>query len=573
MLTKLAAGLLMLSVLVIIHEAGHMVIARLFKVGVPVFSVGMGPRIAGFRFRGTDYRFSAVPVGGYVQMAGADPFGEEDPDAWVDPAQDFMKKPVWQRLLILLAGPAANLILPLVVLSAVFLGGEERPDAVVGMVLPDSPAAVAGLVEGDEIISVNGEPVDIWVDLARGVQGSTEGAALAIGVRRGDREFTASLPPSAVELTEDGFADLRVTGLSWMRVSSQIGVDDPTSPAARAGLRTGDGVTKVDGKAVETWSELIAATTGPEHAVEYRRPLDEEARAATGERYEVRTTTLRADPTWVARDGDPHANPWGLVPVMLFVGAYAEDSAAADAGVKLDDRIYAVDGQVVRDWYDLLRLVKATAPPPEAITPSGGCLGARPEPPAPRSVSLTVVRDGALTDLAFEPRMTRELVRATVQYRPLLGIVQYPDAFVDGAMTFKRYAITQAVPEAARETWSTLGATFGVLGQFFAQERKLGETIGGPIAIFDMAGKSAESGLASFARMLAAISIGLGIVNLLPVPALDGGQILFYAIEGVRGRPLSMAIRERVQMVGVLFLVALILVVSVNDISRVFRGG
>ncbi|MBW1879720.1 MAG: site-2 protease family protein, partial [Deltaproteobacteria bacterium] len=137
MLVKILAGLVMLSVLVIIHEFGHFVVARLFRVGVPVFSVGMGPRVGGFRWKGTDYRLSALPIGGYVQLAGADPFGEEDPDAYVDPAEDFMQKPVWQRFLVMLAGPAANLALPLLILSAILMAGEQRPDTVIGMVLPD----------------------------------------------------------------------------------------------------------------------------------------------------------------------------------------------------------------------------------------------------------------------------------------------------------------------------------------------------------------------------------------------------------------------------------------------------
>jgi regulator of sigma E protease len=572
MLVKILAGLVMLSVLVIIHEFGHFVVARLFKVGVPVFSVGMGPRVGGFRWKGTDYRLSALPVGGYVQMAGADPFGEEDPDAYVDPAEDFMLKPVWQRLLVMLAGPVANLALPLLILSVILVGGEERPDSVVGMVLPDSPAEQAGLHPDDRILAVNDTPVDIWLDFSRALR-RAEGQDVELLVEREGQQRSVLLPGSVVTLTADGLADLRTVGLSWMNVSTQVGVDDPSSPAARAGLRTGDGIVEVDGQPVDRWRDLMAALDGDVHEVTYRRAPDEDAEGGSDE-VEIRTTTLRVDLEWQPRSGDPHGKKFGLVPVMLFVGAYAKDSAAEEAGVQLNDRILAVDGKMVRTWYDLLGMVKETVPPQEsAIASPTGCLRARSERPEPRLLALTVVRDGEVIDLEFRPRMTRELVRAMVVYRPLMGIVQYPDAFVDGSLQMKSYSPVAAVPEAARETVQVLGTTFGVLVQFLTRERQMKETIGGPIAIFDMAGKSAQMGFASFGRMMAAISIGLGIINLLPVPVLDGGQILFFAIEGVRGRPLSISLREKIQMIGVLFLVALILIVSVNDITRVISGG
>ncbi len=578
MLLKIVAGLVMLSVLVIIHELGHFVVARLFGIGTPVFAIGMGPRVAGFRLGETDFRIAAFPIGGYVQMSGADPFGEEDPDSWIDPDKDFMRKPVWQRLLVMAAGPAANLLLPVVLLAAVLMGGEERPDAVVGMVLPDSPAELAGIQPGDRVLAVGDHPIEVWGDLVDGL-GAVRGE-VEIKVLRAGAEQRLVLPAAEVSRTEDGYADLRSAGLSWMQVSSQVGVDDPASPAARAGLRTGDGIVAVDGVAVRTWEQLSDALAGgAAHEVTYRRQKRDEADTASGAAdeasrpFEEGTVTLAADPTWAPRAGDPHGDRFGLIPVQLFVGAYAKDSAASEAGVKLDDRIFAIDGVQVRDWNDLLRLVAATAPPPEQIARSGGCLGARQETPELREVTLTVVRDGALIDLSFRPRLTRELVRAFIRYRPLLGIQQYPDAFVEGGLTFRRVSLLRAVPEAVRDTVGVVGSTFGVLGQFLAQERKASETIGGPIAIFDMAGQSAALGFAAFGRMMAAISVGLAIVNLLPVPVLDGGQILFYAIEGLRGRPLSLALRERIQMVGVLFLIGLFLFVSVNDISRVIRGG
>ena len=128
LLTYILAGLVMISFVVVIHEFGHFIVARAFGIGTPVFSVGMGPRLFGFMWKDTDFRVSALPLGGYVQMAGADPFGEEDANSWVDPEEDFMKKPVWQRLLVMLAGPAMNIGLPFVVFTGVFMLGDSLRD-------------------------------------------------------------------------------------------------------------------------------------------------------------------------------------------------------------------------------------------------------------------------------------------------------------------------------------------------------------------------------------------------------------------------------------------------------------
>ncbi len=569
LLTKIIAGLVMLSVLVVIHEFGHFIVARLFKIGVPVFSVGMGPRIAGFEYNGTDYRLSALPIGGYVMMSGADPFGEADPDTYVDPDEDFMRKPVWQRLLVMFAGPGANLLLPIFLLTAVLFVGEDRSAAVVGMVHPDTPAAEAGVRPDDRLVAVDGEPVELWSDVMRRIQ-DRPGAPITLTVDRAGEPLEVALPPDAFEVTRDGFADLSVTGLSWMQKSSQVGVDDPTSPAGRAGIRTGDGIVAVGDREVRTWRGLEAALAeGDSHTVTLRRAAEE-----AGE-VETLRVPLERDPTWSPpHPEDPWAdNEFGLVPVMLFVGSYGEDSAAADAGVELDDRILLIDGSPVRDWNELIQRVSATQTVEDIPTTAGGCMRGPPEPPAARAMTLTVVREGEVHELELVPRMTRELVRTQVAYRPLIGVMQYPNAFVDGELVFKRYGLLEAVPEAARESVAVLGATFDVLGQFLTRERQMRETIGGPIAIFDMAGTSAEMGLGAFARLMAAISIGLAVINLLPVPVLDGGQILFYSIEGIRGRPLSVAIREKIQMIGVLFLVGLILIVSVHDISRVISGG
>src|SRR5678816_2948139 len=116
--------------------------------------IGLGPRLFGFHAFETDFRVSLLPIGGYVLLSGADPFGEEDPDTVVDPSRDFMRKPVWQRLVIMVAGPAMNLALPFVLFTIVLMFGEPTEDNVVGTVYPGTVASRIGLEEGDEVVSV-----------------------------------------------------------------------------------------------------------------------------------------------------------------------------------------------------------------------------------------------------------------------------------------------------------------------------------------------------------------------------------------------------------------------------------
>lgn len=543
----IVAGLVMVCVLVVVHEAGHFLVAKMFRIGTPVFSIGMGPRLFGFEWRGTDYRISALPVGGYVRMAGADPFGEEDPDDAVAPEEDFMRKPVWQRLLVMVAGPAANLILPFVLFTGVLMLGEPQPDNTVGTVLPGSPAEEVGLREGDRIVEAAGREVDVWIDFVRRLDAHA-GGPIPLVVERDGQRVALELPPGAVQHTHDGLVDTERLGLWSSRVSSRIGVDDPASPAGRAGLRTGDGIVEVDGRAVATWNDLLGALEpGRSHTVRA-------ARAEDGRVVHL-SFTLEPDPSWSPRADDPLGNPWGVTPALVYVGAVVEGLPAAAAGIRPDDRLYRIDGQPVRTWSDLTAYVGATV---ERAGPDA----------APRPLTVDLVRAGELVTLQFTPSVERDVVRGSVRYRPLMGIQQYPDAWRGAPEIKKYYSLVEAVPRATEEATMVLKGTLGVLGNLLTGELQPSESIGGPIEIFRAAGEGAKEGIFTFARLMGTISFSLGIINLLPVPVLDGGQIVFYAIEGLRGRPLSLELRERVQMVGVLALVAVMLMVTVMDVSR-----
>ncbi len=542
-----ASGLVMIGVLVVIHEFGHFLFAKLFGVGVPVFSVGMGPRLFGFTYDGTDYRVSALPVGGYVQLAGADPFGEEDRQQHVDPRIDFMKKPIWQRIVIMLAGPAFNLILPVLVFTAVLMGGEPQPAPVVGLVLEGSPAAALGIQPGDRIVSAGGEPVEVFSDVFQRLR-LHPAEPLDLELERDGRRFVVTIPGGTATLDADGYVDAESVGILSSSRSTRIGVDDPASPLGAVGVRTGDVVRKVDGEEVRTWPEMMARLeAGDAHRLEVLRP----ARDAEPQTFQVEVHAS----SWEPRPEDPWGNRWGAVPIMLYVGRVSPDSAAEDAGLQPLDRLWAIDGKPVRSWTELRNLV-------------GASMEGRTEEEGPRSLDLVVLRDNRPLHLTLTPRLTREVVRGAVRYRPIMGVERHPDAYVEGPIAKKYYSLTEAVPMALEQSREVLELTAGVFYRLLTQDLKPQEAVGGPVAIFQAAGESARSGLHSFARTLGTISFSLGLVNLLPIPLLDGGQILFFSIEALRGRPLSVRLRERVQIVGMLGLVALMLLVTVMDVNR-----
>jgi regulator of sigma E protease len=543
------AGLLMLAVLVVVHELGHFLAAKLFGIHVPVFSVGMGPRVFGVNIGGTDYRVSAFPIGGYVRMSGSDPFGEEDPDDEFEPGTGFMDKPVWQRLIVMVAGPAFNLILPFVVFTAVLMSGEPQSAAEVGYVSHGSPAERVGLEYGDRVLAVDGEAVEVWLDMSDAMTAAVvAGRTPSIQVERlgGGAEVVEA---RGLKLGESGYVDLVDFGIRSWRLSAAVGVDDPASPAAVAGVRTGDLIVEVDGAPVNGWESLQSALAPlGSHAVGLERE---------GERVDL---VLDRSADWVTTlPGAQLRDPYGLVPGVVFVGAIVPESRAEAAGVQEGDRLVAVDGQPVWSWSDLTTLVGLTAKD-------------HVEGHEPRSLALTVIRGGQVEMFRFAPEMVREVVGAGVRYRPVMGVVPFGGAYELGDQVRKYYGFGEAVPRAGEEVGLLFTGIMTALGNLFTGELKPQESLGGPIEIFRMAAEGASRGIFTYVRLIGTISISLGIINLLPVPVLDGGQILFYAVEGIRGRPLSLAVREKLQMVGVLLLVALMLFVAVNDVNRLITS-
>jgi regulator of sigma E protease len=535
-LSSARAFVILLSVLVFVHELGHFLVARACGVRVLKFSIGFGPPIGFGRFRlawrrrGTDYVIAWFPLGGFVKMLGENPDEIDDPEVVAHPGESLPEKNTWQKLAIVFAGPAANLILPVIVGAVSLAVGMARPVTVVGDVEPGSPGAAAGLRAGDRITAVAGKPVRWWSDLDDAIR-ARAGQTADINYEREGASATARVAITQRLVSDELGAPIPVgwAGLDPNRPAAMIGIASPDAPARAAGLRSGDVVESVNGAAVESWAEFATAYNA----------------AASGEvTLSVhRGEASRRDVT-VPALGDLAA--LGVTPAAVLIAKVATGSAAEQGGLLPGDLIVAVDDAAVGSFGSFAEIVRT----------SGG-----------RSLQISYERDGQLRTVAIAPRLEEyDGGLGVKEPRYLVGITPEITSLPGALETDREVNPLVSVPRA-------VAMTAEVTRQFLAGLVKLvtGEVsrkaLAGPIGIAKIAGHAYERGWETYLSILVMISINLGILNLLPIPVLDGGQALIYAIEGVRRSPLSLHTRELVQQVGLTFLLLLIGLAFWNDLD------
>jgi regulator of sigma E protease len=442
--TNIVSFVVVICILILIHEWGHFIVARLSGVGVERFSIGFGPVLWRFKGKQTEYCLSAIPMGGYVKMMGDD----ENPleggrTATLDPEKAFNLKPVWVRFLIVFAGPGMNFVLAFLILASLpMIFGRGMLPAVVTDVVEGGPAAVAGLRSGDRITAVDGQPVEYWSQITKRAQ-EGRGKPLALAVQRGTQTLQVTLTPKratrydALGDTEEVW-DLGVGDAQ--AVPPRVGEVVPGMPAEKAGIKAGDLVVGVMGKPVTSWQEMASI-------INKRPGQPTEVSIRRGEQ----KLTITVTPEMV--DG---AGRIGISPVPSLP----------------DNLVY------VRTWN-----------PVSAVTD-----GWR------QTVQLT-----SLTIKAFWRLLTGRISPAS---------------------------------------------------------------LGGPIQIAVAAGQSAKVGMSQLMFFTALVSVNLAVLNLLPVPMLDGGHLLFFGCEAVLGRPISVRKREIAQQVGFVLLMMLMVFALYNDVSR-----
>jgi regulator of sigma E protease len=454
MLLTVLSLIVVLGVLVFVHEAGHFLAAKWAGIYVHRFSLGLGPPIPWLTFRRgeTEYSISWLPLGGYVKMASS----EEDigssaleggaPTAAVPPNRVFEAKPIWQRMVVILAGVTMNALFAWAMFSflAYKNGRQIDPVTTVGRVLteglPQEAAALKQIAPGSRITRVNGDTVTSWDEIVSEIA-------------------NASAPEVRIELDRGQTVVL------------------PIHPDA----------------------------------------LEERLKAA-------------------------HALQPFRAPV---IGEVLPDKPAARAGIRKGDSVVAVNGRQVGQWYDVLEQVQSA---------SG------------HTLALTVSRNGERQEVQMQPYTdTVPGLDGKPKAIGRIGIAVAND-FIS-----EKLDLAQAIGEGRRATAGASTQVVRTVRGLFSG-RISGRNVGGPILIGQLAGESARMGLDTFLGFMALISINLAILNLLPVPVLDGGQFLFLLAEAVIRRPLPIKLRERLTTVGLVLIILLMGLAFSNDFRRLFGG-
>ena len=435
MLTTILSFLAVLGVLIFIHELGHYLAARHVGVRVEAFSIGFPPTALAKQVGDTEYRISWLPVGGYVKLFGQN-VTDEDPD---DPA-NYAAKSLFQRLYILAAGPAMNLLFALIFMPLVFWIGMDIPAYLneapyIQNVQQDSYADQLGVRANDEIIAVNGSKVKNWEELhsVLGQISPTENLSLEID-RAGNSML---LEGSKIEMT-------RTANMGWS-------------------------------------------------------PL--------------------------------------LVPI---VGEFTGNSPAEKAGMQAGDKVKAINGQPVKDWIEISPAVQNIMKDNSNTSQSPAII-----------ISVELDRNGEVQFVEVTPYLEPK------SKRWLLGMSMQKIS--------RSHSFSESVVLGSARLWFLAKATFSFLGQMFQGEGSM-DDLGGPIKIGIVIGEAVRSGIADLFFLMSFISLQLGIFNLLPIPALDGGHIFMLVLEKFKGSPLSITMRERTQMIGFSVLVSLMIFVTWNDL-------
>ena len=535
---------LLCSVLIFVHELGHLLVAKAFGVKVLTFSIGFGPKILRIRGRDTEYCVGILPIGGFVKMLEENRQEAISPD---DAKRTFDAQPLYRRALIVLAGPLMNIVFPILLYFSVFAGQERFAPPTVGTVLLGHPAE-GKLLPGDRVLTVDGDRITTFSELRRRVQKSP-GQELRLDVFRNNERIEVSIvPEDKVVQRPLGLVDhVGEIGIGPHRTAAVIGVGKPDSPAFRAGLRTFDVVAEVRGRPVRTYADLASMfddNRGETVPVTYLRPVVVPAALgglADMAVYESGVAALTPE----VGHGELLERT-GIEPADLYVAHVDDGSAEQEADLRPGDRIVELDQVEVKAWSSLLERLHASPERPHVLTWLRG--GVR------KSGTVELRREDWIDETG--ETVPRFFVRAT-NWSPTV-----PEAYVDTPPK-----LSLAFAEALDETYDV--ARFIAVGFVRIVEGKVSlSTLGGPITVYDVIGEEGAKGASYFVWAMAVISINLGLLNLLPIPILDGGHLVFLFFEALFKKPLPLRAREVLSLVGLFMLLLLMGVAMKNDLER-----
>lgn len=535
---------LLVGVLVFVHELGHFVWAKVFGVKVLRFSLGFGPRIFGITRGETEYVIAAIPLGGYVRLLGESP---TDTVSKRDEGRSFPEQALWRRIVIVLAGPFMNLAFPLLLYFVVFLGDREMAPPVVGTVLPGLPAD-GQLEPGDRILAVGDVEIRSFYELMQIVERST-GQPLELTLERDRHRATAHVTPvRASETHALGLTrEVGRIGISTRSPLAVIGIVSPASPAAAARLRTFDRVIAAGGRPIDRFSELVDVlepNRGGTVPITYLRPRRIDGGLASVlelSLYEPHVATLTPEPgpgSGIVRAGIESSD--------LYVAEVQAGSAEAAIGLRPGDRLLDLDGEPIRQFGAFVDALRSSERTSHEIS------FRRADQVITRTLSLG--REQGETE--FGERFDRYAI----------GISNWAPTMAEAAVPNPSPAV-YAFHESIAATWDMIELTVTSVARL-VEGRLSVRSLGGPLSILEGTGTAARGGPLDYLAFMAFLSINLGLLNLLPVPMLDGGHLLFFLVEALLRRPLPTRAREVASLVGLAMLVFLMVLAFKNDVER-----
>jgi len=534
---------ILISALIFVHELGHYAWAKIFGVKVITFSLGFGPKILRIRGKETEYCIGLIPLGGFVKMLEE---SKAEPVLPEDRKRTFESQALWKRVVIVFAGPIMNLIFPVVLYFSVFVGERDFLPPTIGVVLPGH-AADGKLLAGDRILAVDGEEIGTYAELSRAVQKSP-GRELNLKVFRNAGYVDVAVTPE--EVIEHRELDMvERVGKLYIYPSlprAVIGVPRPDSAAYRAGLRTFDLVVMVGGKPIRRFVDLDTALRdnhGENMPITFLRPRAVEnalGGLADFAVFEPGVANLTPDPA----AGDLLSRT-GIELADLYA-AFVPDGALRQAGLSPGDKVTDLDDVPLPAWSVFKERLLSAPDQPHTL---GWLRDGR------RMSGTIQMRREQWTDDNGQ-HFDRYVMRTTH------WIPSAPEPFVENPRPI-RYALRSAFEETA-DVMRFIGV--GILR--LVEGRISLSSLSGPITIYDVAGEAGARGTDYFVWAMALISINLGLLNLLPIPVLDGGHLMFFAIEGVLRRPLPLRVREVASLVGMSVLFVLMGIAFKNDVDR-----
>lgn len=537
---------ILIGVLVFVHEFGHFIAARIFHVRVEHFSIGFGPKLCSIMRGDTEWEIRLLPLGGYVQMAGTDFEEITDPDD-PDYASAYNNKPIWQKAIINLAGPLFNLLLPIPILFAVYFGTvTESLPASIGQVLDNAPA-IEKLEPGDIVTRIDDEPIQYWGQL-HDIIADNPDVPLQFEVQRDQETLHVEIVPQetvirdAMDILDEKIGRI---GITPDLAPAIIGITSEASAAAQSGLQTFDEIAAVNGVPVSSYVELERQVRHHSGVLELLVLRPQKIDVPYGNVSVLNPVKITINTT------ETHLQNLGIASVNMYLTDVDENSPASKAGLQVGDRILEIDGASINVFRSFLDKLMLTWEQPHELTVQR----------ADRIFKTQIQLEKQFIVGEFQEELP--IIYSGFYHRaPIVSpeLVSMPIA--DRLL----YAVKQSCTVTVNA--STLLAVSIVR---MAQGRVSTKSLGGPIMIGHMAAKAGEEGIDMFLRMLAIISINLGILNLIPIPLFDGGKLVILLVEAVKRGPISMRTRQIIAYIGLALVLMLLMLAFKNDLERMWN--